>query len=295
MPCARGCGGWDSSGLRFFSALLLPFLLLPGRPPHAANDLYATLNRQRAGHGDCAPARQLPPLEQQAALERAARDLAQGRDLKQSLADHGYRAARTRTLSIKGDGVGAQAAAILARQRYCAALQEADLTQAGIYVDGRQLWLVMAAPFAPTVPMTEAAAGLRVLELVNRARATPRLCGAKAFKAARPVRWNAVLAEASRLHAADMARHNYFSHGGRDGSDPGQRVERAGYRYRAIGENIAAGGQMQAEEAVAGWITSPGHCVNLMNPAFTEMGAAYAIDAGSDMGIYWAQAFGTPR
>ena len=52
---------------------------------------------------------------------------------------------------------------------------------------------------------------------------------------------------------------------------------------------------MKPEDAVAGWIKSPGHCANLMNPAFAEMGVAFAIDAASDMGIYWAQAFGTPR
>jgi uncharacterized protein YkwD len=32
-----------------------------------------------------------------------------------------------------------------------------------------------------------------------------------------------------------------------------------------------------------------------MNPAFTEMGVAFAIETKSDMGVYWAQAFGTPR
>ena len=92
-----------------------------------------------------------------------------------------------------------------------------------------------------------------------------------------------------------MARNNYFSHSGRDGSSPAQRVERAGYRYRATGENIAAGAQMTAENAVAGWIKSPPHCVNLMSPAYTEMGVAFAVDPRSDMGVYWTQAFGTPR
>ena len=108
------------------------------------------------------------------------------------------------------------------------------------------------------------------------------------------MRWNDTLAEAARLHAVDMARHSYFSHAGRDGSNPAQRVTRAGYKYRATGENIAAG-QTSPEEAVAGWIRSPPHCANLMNPVFTEMGVAYAVDATSEMGVYWAQAFGTPR
>ena len=40
---------------------------------------------------------------------------------------------------------------------------------------------------------------------------------------------------------------------------------------------------------------SPPHCANLMNPVFTEMGVAYAVDAKSAMGVYWTQSFGTPR
>lgn len=91
-----------------------------------------------------------------------------------------------------------------------------------------------------------------------------------------------------------MARYNYFGHSGRDGSAPAQRVERAGYRHRAIAENISAG-QMQPEDAVAGWIKSPTHCANLMNPVYTEMGVAFAVNARSEMGVYWTQAFGTPR
>jgi uncharacterized protein YkwD len=32
-----------------------------------------------------------------------------------------------------------------------------------------------------------------------------------------------------------------------------------------------------------------------MNPAYTEMGAAYVIDPKSDASIYWTQVFGRPR
>lgn len=277
--------------LRILSCVLLLALSLDA----VANDIYAALNRLRAGHGNCAPAENLPPLKAQAALERVARDLAGAGDLKQSLKEAGYRASRSRTLTVRGEAIDTRAAAILEKQGYCAQLQDAGLTEVGIYLDARQLWIVMAAPFAPSVALSGPAAGQRLLDLVNRARATPRHCGERPFTAAGPLRWNATLAEASRLHAEDMARHNYFSHAGRDGSDPAQRVERAGYRYGATGENIAAGTTMQAEDAVASWIKSPGHCANLMNPAFTEMGAAYAVNTGSAMGIYWAQAFGAPR
>jgi uncharacterized protein YkwD len=260
----------------------------------SAGDLYTAINSLRAGDGICAE-ENLPPLRPQAALERAARNLAHGDQLRQSLDAAGYRAARSRVFSLTGEGVGARAAGLLANPRYCRQLQDAAMTEIGIYLDARQVWVVTAAPFASSLGMSEQAAGLRVLDLVNEARARARYCGNKMFDAARPVRWNDTLAESSRLHSEDMARYNYFSHSGRDGSDPGQRVERAGYRFRSTGENIAAGAQMNAEDAVAGWIRSPGHCANLMNPAYTDMGAAFAINPRSELGVYWTQAFATPR
>ncbi len=276
--------------LRILSCLLLLAVCFDA----AASNLYAAINRLRAGEGNCAVAKNLPPLVPQTGLERVAGKLARGDKLQQSLNAVGYRAARSRCLSITGDGAGAQAAETLARQGYCRQLQDAAMTEIGIYVDERQVWIVMAAPFAPAVEVSAQAAGQRVLDLVNQARATPRYCGNRAFKTARPLRWNDSLAEVSRLHAEDMARYNYFSHSGRDGSDPAQRVERAGYRYRSTGENIAAG-QTNPEDAVASWIKSPGHCANLMNPVFTEMGVAFAVDPRSEMGVYWTQAFGAPR
>jgi uncharacterized protein YkwD len=280
--------------LRTLSCLLLLAITFDA----AASNLYTVINQLRAGEGNCAVAQRLPPLKPQAALERVARDLARGDQLQQSLNAAGYRVTRSRALSIRGDGVGAHAAGMLAKQGSCQELQNAAMTEVGVYLDARQVWIVLAAPFAPSVgafgQASGQAAGQRILDLINQARATPRYCGTTAFNAARPVRWNDLLAEASRLHADDMARYNYFSHSGRDGSNPWDRIERAGYRWRSTGENIAAG-QRNAEEAVAGWIKSPGHCANLMDPGFAEMGAAVAVNSRSEMGMYWAQEFGTPR
>ena len=277
--------------MRFLPCLLLLALSLDA----AAGDLYAAVNRQRAGAGYCKAVENMPPLKPQAALERIARDLSQGVALKQSEKQNGYRTMRTRSLSFKGEGIGAQVEAILARQSYCPQLQEAEFTDVGIYEDAREVLIVLAAPYAPKVALSAPEAAQRVLDLVNQTRASPRVCGDQAFAAARPVRWNETLAAASRLHAEDMARNNYISHSGRDGSTPAQRVARAGYRYRVTGENLAGGGRMQADDAVAGWIRSPGHCANLMNPAYTEMGVAFAVNAASEMGIYWAQVLGAPR
>jgi uncharacterized protein YkwD len=91
-----------------------------------------------------------------------------------------------------------------------------------------------------------------------------------------------------------MASTGRFAHAGADGSTPGQRVERAGYRAARVGENIAAG-PTSAAEVVEGWLASPGHCANLMDARFTEMGLAYAVDSRSAAGIYWTQVFATPR
>jgi uncharacterized protein YkwD len=257
------------------------------------SDLYSAINRMRAGQGDCAFAGNLPALKVQPALERAALALSQGGDLQKSLKDASYRATQARMLNLTGNAIDSRAATLLA-QRYCRELQERTLSEIGLYLDARQLWIVLAAPFAPSVALSAQAAGQRVLELVNQARAEPRKYGDKAFGAARPLRWNDTLAHAALLHAGDMAQQSYFSHTGRDGSTPAQRVARAGYRYRATGENIAAG-QPSPEDAVASWIKSPGHCANLMSPAYTEMGSAFAVNAKSEMGVYWAQLFGAPR
>jgi uncharacterized protein YkwD len=48
-------------------------------------------------------------------------------------------------------------------------------------------------------------------------------------------------------------------------------------------------------QVVSDWLGSPGHCANIMNPAFTEMGAAYAVNpANENRTPYWTQMFGRP-
>ncbi len=274
--------------------VLAILLLLSACFDALASDLYATINTLRAGAGDCAVANRLPPPNPQDALERVAQYLARGYQLEPSLKAVGYRATQANVIHFEGDGVGEQVAGMLATRAYCRQLQNAAVTEIGLFHGDRQLWIVMAAPFLPLAGISERSAGQRVLELVNQTRAVRRTCGSTTFNAARPVSWNAALANASRLHSESMARYNYFSHQGQDGSNPAQRAERAGYRYRATGENLA-GGQINPEDAMAAWINSPAHCANLMNPAFTEMGVAFAIDGKSKLGVYWTQVFGAPR
>ena len=133
----------------------------------------------------------------------------------------------------------------------------------------------------------------RVVELVNVARSQGRRCGSERFAAAPPVSVSKKLNEAASGHARDMARRKFFEHRGSDGSQPKDRVLAAGYQPRLTGENIAYGPE-SAEEAVAGWLNSPGHCANIMDSRFKEIGVGLAN--GRKRGqIYWVQDFGAPR
>jgi uncharacterized protein YkwD len=137
-------------------------------------------------------------------------------------------------------------------------------------------------------------AGRAILEQVNEQRAQTRTCGTTVHESAPELVWNETLGASALAHSRDMADQGYFSHFAPDGSNVGDRATRDGYRWRSIGENIAAG-QGSPEQAVAGWMRSPGHCAAIMNPDFTEMGAGYAVNQDSPSGIYWTQVFGRPR
>ena len=156
------------------------------------------------------------------------------------------------------------------------------------------MWLALAEPFAPPAVRDRAAISRRVLELTNEARARARHCGSAYFEAAPPLAPNAILERAAAQYARDLATYGYMDHTGRDGSSPEERITRSGYRWRETGENLASG-IMTPEDAVAGWLRSPEHCANLMDPAFRHMGVAYAVNPRLEAGVYWAQEFGAPR
>jgi len=139
---------------------------------------------------------------------------------------------------------------------------------------------------------SDAAIRARVIELVNQARSKSRRCGSERFASAPPLNVSRKLSDAAADHARDMARKKFFEHQGTDGSQPRDRVRRAGYASRLTGENIAFGPE-SAEEVVAGWLDSPGHCANIMDPRFADIGIGLA--SGRKRGhIYWVQDFGAP-
>lgn len=124
----------------------------------------------------------------------------------------------------------------------------------------------------------------KLLELVNNVRATGCDCGGEAMPAVGAVVWNDTLELAAQGHSDDMKTNNYFSHTGLDGSTPGDRITAVGYNWFTYGENIAQG-YTTPEEVIQGWLESEGHCRNIMDGDFKEMGVAVS-------GTYWTQVFG---
>lgn len=133
-----------------------------------------------------------------------------------------------------------------------------------------------------------------MLHLVNEARSQPRQCGDEGFDAAELLSWNCKLEEAARAHSEAMAELEFFDHSDPGGLQVGERVRNRRYSWLAVGENIAAG-QSSVDDVVDGWLSSPGHCSNIMSAEFTEMGAARVDDPGSQYSPYWTQVFARPR
>ncbi|WP_420594586.1 NPCBM/NEW2 domain-containing protein [Deinococcus sp.] len=157
-------------------------------------------------------------------------------------------------------------------------------------------------PTTPPAPVVSPYAQ-KVLELSNAARAIARTCADSKtadnpnpksgfFPAVAPLTLSDQLAQSAQGHATDMASRDYFSHDSLDGRSFDQRITQAGYAWRTIGENIAAG-QQTPEAVVSGWLSDYGHCANIMNASYTNLGVGYA--EGGSYGKYWVQDFGAPR
>ncbi|MDO8252192.1 MAG: CAP domain-containing protein [Rhodoferax sp.] len=130
-----------------------------------------------------------------------------------------------------------------------------------------------------------------LLQRVNALRAAGAVCGSKTYAATTPLNWNSMLLTAATGHSSDMAKNNYFSHTSLDGRTFDQRITAAGYRFTAAGENIAAG-QTSVQSVMTSWINSPGHCQNLMNPTYRDIGVACVRNDAATYRLYWTMDLG---
>jgi len=260
--------------------------------------LVQLINALRAAPERCEgrPAQPAPPLAPQAALARVQPGF--GRFLDQALEEAGYPVERADVIEVSGPQSAADAFAALRTSR-CRSLLDPEFAAIGVRQDGTAWQIVLARP-APQDTFRQLRpdwqdVGRSILAAVNAVRGQRQTCGDANYEPAPPLTWNPALGRAALAHSQYMSANRHFSHRERNGSTAAERAQQAGYSWRRVGENIASG-QESPEEAVAGWMASPGHCTNIMNPGFTEMGAAYALDPQRKHAvIFWTQVFGAPK
>lgn len=146
----------------------------------------------------------------------------------------------------------------------------------------------LAAPAVSAQQPDPDAIASKTVRLVNQQRA---------LNGAPPVQIDRRLSEAAQAHAEDMVRRDYVDHRSPDGRGLEDRAVSAGYPWRVIAENIAAG-QASPESAVTSWMTSPAHRDNMLGRDFVHVGIGYVRPASGGRqprySHYWNIVFGAP-
>ena len=144
--------------------------------------------------------------------------------------------------------------------------------------------LPAATASTPAASVSNPATVATIVELTNAQRVQAGLA---------PLTVSSSLMRAATIQADNMARLDVMSHTlpGTDAPTLGDRAAAVGYQFTTLGENIAFN-YADAEAVVAGWLGSPGHRANILNPSVTQTGVAVAINAQGEP--YYAQEFGNP-
>ncbi|MFN3763328.1 MAG: CAP domain-containing protein, partial [Anaerolineae bacterium] len=108
-----------------------------------------------------------------------------------------------------------------------------------------------------------------------------------------PLRWNRPLTHAARWFSWDSTENrppDFCGHQDSQGGWPGDRARRFGYLGSAGAENAFCG-YVTPEYAIQGWMNSPGHRANLLDPNHREVGLGYYRRQSDGRG-YVTQDFG---
>ncbi len=145
----------------------------------------------------------------------------------------------------------------------------------------------MTAAFPAGAVTASGALGAQILAQTNATRHSAGLPSLSASQA---------LMRAAEDYARRLAAAGKLSHA-LDGRDPGQRVRAFGYRWRAVGENIAMASARGSDAQIAAglvsqWMGSSGHRRNILARKYTQIGVA-GIKSGSR--VYGIQIFAKPR
>jgi uncharacterized protein YkwD len=151
--------------------------------------------------------------------------------------------------------------------------------------------------YLPLITTTRPTTAQQVVNLINQARIS---------HGCQPFNVSPQLSAAAQAHSQDMAINNFLGHNGSDGSSLGERLTRAGYKWRMVAENIAAG-QPTPEAVVVSWMSSGSHRANILNCALRDIGIGYYYQpddqpnvwlsngrTGGPFRSYWTQDLGSP-
>lgn len=126
---------------------------------------------------------------------------------------------------------------------------------------------------------------------LNAEKARDLINAYRKSKGLKPVALNAELSSAAKAHAKDLAKWDRISHYGSDGSNPWDRVKRAGYNAKVAAENVGTG-QASIDEVFKGWQESPGHNKNLLMADVEHMGIALVQEPKTEFKTFWTLVFG---
>lgn len=122
----------------------------------------------------------------------------------------------------------------------------------------------------------------QVVNITNQRRADYGIRGVSA---------DSRLMQAAQAHSEDQARRRTMTHTGSNGSNAGQRISNAGYRWSTWCENVAAG-YGSASSVMSGWMGSSSHRSCLLNSSMTNIGVGLAYS--SDGTPYWTLVMARP-
>ena len=162
-----------------------------------------------------------------------------------------------------------------------------------MYLSRRSLLVLGSAFLAGCTSAIPPSPGATSPNQLSQAAILAAINGTRRANGKPPLRYNSHLEAAARSQADLMASRDRLSHD--LGVTLRQRVTDAGYKG-AVGENVA-GGQQTLEQAIQGWLGSPGHRETLLSTKFVEFGLAAArVPSGhkSKYGTYWAFIAGGP-
>lgn len=104
-----------------------------------------------------------------------------------------------------------------------------------------------------------------------------------------PVRFSPPLSSLARKHSQDMARREDISHLSTSGETYSERLAEGGFYFIKNGENVAFSQTFLPEFIHKGFMDSPGHKANVLDPDFDELGIGVVFK--KDKGYYVTQDF----